>query len=83
MIDKLSGIKYKEAAKYAQQKKEITKLTLHLHISCLYQQAPQFSEMASPTEKSFCVTEYTKTNSCTSVQWAFRKPYRKDPPPRA
>jgi hypothetical protein len=47
---------------------EITKLAVYLHITYLYLQAPQFSEMKSPTEKSFCVIEYEKTNSCTSVQ---------------
>jgi hypothetical protein len=43
-------------------------LAVYLHITYLYRQAPQLSEMTSPIEKSFCVIEYAETNSCTSVQ---------------
>jgi hypothetical protein len=39
--------------------------------------------MTSPIEKSFCVIEYAKRNSCTTVQRAFRKRFRTDPAPRA
>jgi hypothetical protein len=39
--------------------------------------------MTSPTEKSFCVIEYTNTNSCTSVQRTFRKRFHTNLPPRA
>jgi hypothetical protein len=58
-------------------------LAVYLHITHLYRQAMQFSEMTSPIEKSFSVIEYAKTNSCTSVQRAFRKLFLMDPPPRA
>jgi hypothetical protein len=43
-------------------------LAVYLFITYFYRQNPQFSERASPIEKSFCVTEYAITNSCTSVQ---------------
>jgi hypothetical protein len=56
---------------------------VYLHITHLYCQAPQFSEMTSPTEKSFCVIEYAKSNSCTNVQQAFRKRFHTNPPPLA
>jgi hypothetical protein len=47
---------------------QVSKLAVYLHINYLHLQAPQLSETTSPTEKSFCVIEYAKTNSCTSVQ---------------
>lgn len=62
---------------------EISKLAVYLHITYLYCQALQFSEMTSPIEKRVCVIEYAKTNSCTSVQRAFRKQFRIDPSPQA
>jgi hypothetical protein len=77
MIDKLSRIKYEETTKHThlynwyQQKvkfSEISKLAVYFHITYLYCQALQFSEMSSPIEKSFCVIEYKKTKSYTSVQ---------------
>jgi hypothetical protein len=34
-------------------------------------------------DRLFCVIEYAKTNSWTSVQRAFRKWFRTDPPPQA
>jgi hypothetical protein len=37
----------------------------------------------SPTDKSSCVIEYAKTNSCIRVQLAFRKRFLTNPPPRA
>jgi hypothetical protein len=47
---------------------EISKFAVYLHITCLYFQAPQWSEMTSRTETSFGVIEYTTTNLCTCVQ---------------
>jgi hypothetical protein len=84
--DALLGIKYKETTKQYQRKikfSEISKLAVYLHITYVYRQAPQFSEMTSPTETNFCATEFAKSSSCTSVQLCFRKRFRKDPPPRA
>jgi hypothetical protein len=69
--------RYQRKAKFS----EISKLAVYLHSTDLYHQAPKFSAMTSPIEKSLCVIEYAKTNSCTSVQWAFRKRFRTDPHP--
>jgi hypothetical protein len=71
MIDTLSGIKFegttKHTHRYQRQVKlsEISELAVYLHITYIYRQAPQLSEMTSPIEKSF---EYAKTNTCTSVE---------------
>jgi hypothetical protein len=62
---------------------EISKFAVYLHITYLYRQATQFSEMASPLEKSVFGIEYAKTNSCTNFQRAFRWRFLKDPPLRA
>jgi hypothetical protein len=78
MIDTLSGINLQgnfKAYPYitgisGQSYSQISKLAVYLHITYLYFQAPQLSEMTSPREKSFCMIEYTKTNPCTSVQQA-------------
>jgi hypothetical protein len=48
-------------------------------ITYVYHHSPQFSEMPSTLER----IEYTKTNLCTSVQWAFRKQFHIDLPLQA
>jgi hypothetical protein len=74
MIETFSGIKYEETTKHNRYQRkmkfsEISELAVYLHITYIYSQAAQFSEITSPVEKSFCVIEYTETNPCTSVQW--------------
>jgi hypothetical protein len=71
--------RYQQTIKFS----EISKLVVYPHVAYLYCHALQFSGIVYPIEESFHVTEYTKTNSCTSVQSAFRKRVCKDPPPRA
>jgi hypothetical protein len=41
---------------------EISKLEVYLHITHIYRQAQQFSEMTSPMERNFYMIEYMKTN---------------------
>jgi hypothetical protein len=36
--------------------------------------------MAIPQQKAFCILQFAKTNSVTTVQWLFRTRFGIDPP---
>jgi hypothetical protein len=89
MIDKVSGEKSEDTTKHTHitvsrkdKFSEISNFAVYLRRTYLFSRVPQFSEIASLTEKRFCVIEDAEKETMHQCPEAFRKRLREDPPPR-